>query len=77
VDAKQEFRSFFSDDESFNERALSEIVKDSAPVCLRRPAVLAPCTIVYGVFADQRILLMNRVETPRLTRGPPVLLKAA
>jgi hypothetical protein len=66
---------FFDNEEAYDYQPWLNALIDSAPVCLRRPAVLAPSNIYFS-FADQRLLMMNRIVTPRMTRGPPALMAA-
>jgi hypothetical protein len=61
---------FFNDEEAYDHQPWMDALSESAPVFLRRPLVLAPSNVFF-IFSDPRLLIMNRVETPRMTRGPP------
>lgn len=67
---------FFDNEEAYDYQPWLNAMLDPGPVCLLRPLeVLAPSNVFF-IFADPRLLMMNRVVTPRMTRGPPLKVAA-
>jgi hypothetical protein len=66
---------FFDNEEAYDYQPWIDALQESAPVCLKRPPVLAPSNLFF-IFSNPALLLMNKIESPRMTRGPPLRLVA-
>lgn len=55
---------------------ISVAAVESAPVCLKRPPVLAPVVRRYVRPRPHLVLLNKIIPNPRMTRAPPAMMVA-